>query len=183
MYRCNIVQQLRSCRLAHPATRNISILATISRLQPPAKHISRTPVQFFIQRSCFATMTIEVTSLPLPPTADPSKFAEFGREVKGVNPGTLTAEQFKEIEELLYKVCSALNLERVLHLTLCSTRLCSSATSTSRLSSSMPSQRCAAEYSCRIYPTFRRRSTRHPRAMDMATTRRARRRSPFCIRT
>ncbi|KIP01365.1 hypothetical protein PHLGIDRAFT_20676 [Phlebiopsis gigantea 11061_1 CR5-6] len=48
-------------------------------------------------------MAIEVAPLPLPPSADPSKFAEFGREVKGINPGVLTPEQFKEIEELLYK--------------------------------------------------------------------------------
>ncbi|GJE97802.1 TauD/TfdA family dioxygenase [Phanerochaete sordida] len=48
-------------------------------------------------------MAIEVAPLPLPPSADPSKFADFGREVKGVSPGTLTPEQFKEIEQLLYK--------------------------------------------------------------------------------
>lgn len=50
------------------------------------------------------TMAIEVTPLPLPPSADASKFANFGREVKGVNPGSLTDDQFKEIAELLYKV-------------------------------------------------------------------------------
>ena len=49
-------------------------------------------------------MAIELAPLPLPPSADASKFTEFGREVKGVNPGTLTPEQFKEIEQLLYKV-------------------------------------------------------------------------------
>ncbi|KAI0313221.1 taurine catabolism dioxygenase [Amylostereum chailletii] len=48
-------------------------------------------------------MAIELTPLPLPPSADASKFADFGREVKGVNPGNLTAEQTKEIQELLYK--------------------------------------------------------------------------------
>ncbi|GBE77382.1 Putative dioxygenase [Sparassis crispa] len=47
-------------------------------------------------------MAIEVASLPLPSSADPSKFADFGREVKGVHPGTLTPEQFIEIEQLLY---------------------------------------------------------------------------------
>ena len=53
----------------------------------------------------YATMaSIQVASLPLPPSADASKFAEFGREVKGVDPGNLTEEQFKVIEELLYKV-------------------------------------------------------------------------------
>ena len=49
-------------------------------------------------------MTLESVPLPLPPSADPGKFIEFGREVRGVDPGKLTAEQFKEIEELLYKV-------------------------------------------------------------------------------
>ncbi|KLO20172.1 Clavaminate synthase-like protein [Schizopora paradoxa] len=48
-------------------------------------------------------MAIEVVALPLPSSADPSKFADFGREVKGVDPGQLTDEQFKEIQELLYK--------------------------------------------------------------------------------
>jgi hypothetical protein len=49
-------------------------------------------------------MAIEVAPLPLPPSADPSKFKEFGREVKGIDVGNLTPEQFKEIEQLLYKV-------------------------------------------------------------------------------
>ena len=48
---------------------------------------------------------IAVSPLPLPPSADASKFADFGREVKGVNPGALSPEEFKEIEQLLYKVC------------------------------------------------------------------------------
>ena len=51
------------------------------------------------------TMTIETFPLPLPPTADPSEFKDFGREVKGVHPGRLTDEEFEEIEQLLYKVC------------------------------------------------------------------------------
>lgn len=51
-------------------------------------------------------MAIDVAPLPLPPSADPSKFVDFGREVKGVDPGQLTDEQFKEIQELLYKVRS-----------------------------------------------------------------------------
>ena len=50
-------------------------------------------------------MTIEFTPLALPASADASKFADFGREVKGINPGTLTPEQFQEIQEALYKVC------------------------------------------------------------------------------
>ena len=50
------------------------------------------------------TMAIAVAPLPLPPSADPSRFADFGKEVKGVNPGALTPEEFKEVEQLLYKV-------------------------------------------------------------------------------
>lgn len=49
-------------------------------------------------------MAIEILPLPLPRTADPSKFKDFGREVRGVHPGRLTDEEFKEIEQLLYKV-------------------------------------------------------------------------------
>ena len=49
-------------------------------------------------------MTIELAPLPLPPSANPTKLADFGREGKGVAPGTLTPEQFKEIEQLLYQV-------------------------------------------------------------------------------
>lgn len=49
-------------------------------------------------------MAIELATLPLPASADASKFADFGREVKGVNLGSLTEEQLKEIQELLYKV-------------------------------------------------------------------------------
>ncbi|KDQ62933.1 hypothetical protein JAAARDRAFT_28900 [Jaapia argillacea MUCL 33604] len=48
-------------------------------------------------------MAIEVASLPLPASADPSKFVDFGKEVKGIDPGNLTDDQFKEIQELLYK--------------------------------------------------------------------------------
>lgn len=50
-------------------------------------------------------MSIQLESLPLPPSANPAHFADFGKEVKGVHPGELTPEQFKEIEQLLYKVC------------------------------------------------------------------------------
>ncbi|KAI0962603.1 hypothetical protein AcV7_001408 [Taiwanofungus camphoratus] len=50
-----------------------------------------------------AAMAIETVPFTLPPSADASKFKNFGREVKGVNPGTLSPEQFKEIEQLLYK--------------------------------------------------------------------------------
>lgn len=49
-------------------------------------------------------MAIELVPLPLPASADPSKFVDFGREVKGVNPGSLSPEQFEEVKEALYKV-------------------------------------------------------------------------------
>lgn len=51
-------------------------------------------------------MSIQLESLPLPPSANAAHFADFGREVKGVKAGELTPEQFKEIEQLLYKVRS-----------------------------------------------------------------------------
>ena len=50
-------------------------------------------------------MAIELVPLPLPASADASKFADFGREVKGIHPGTLTPEQFEEIQDALYRVC------------------------------------------------------------------------------
>ncbi|KAI0036453.1 Clavaminate synthase-like protein [Vararia minispora EC-137] len=48
-------------------------------------------------------MAIELAPLPLPSTADASKFTEFGREVKGVNPGELSPEQLEQVQMLLYK--------------------------------------------------------------------------------
>lgn len=47
---------------------------------------------------------VEFLSLPLPPSADASKFENFGKEVKGIDLGNLTPETFKTIEEALYKV-------------------------------------------------------------------------------
>ena len=55
-------------------------------------------------------MAIELTPLPLPASADPSYFVDFGREVKGVNPGELTPAQFAEIHDALYKVSSPISL-------------------------------------------------------------------------
>jgi xanthine dioxygenase len=50
-------------------------------------------------------MTIEVSPLPLlPPSANPAYFADFGRELHGVDPGNLDKALFSEIEKLLYKV-------------------------------------------------------------------------------
>ncbi|KIM88881.1 hypothetical protein PILCRDRAFT_3048 [Piloderma croceum F 1598] len=48
-------------------------------------------------------MTIELVPLRLPSSANASKFLGFGREVKGVNPGSFTYEEFQEIEEAVYK--------------------------------------------------------------------------------
>jgi hypothetical protein len=49
-------------------------------------------------------MAIEIVPLPLPASADASKFKDFGREVKGVKPGELTPEQFEDIRDALYRV-------------------------------------------------------------------------------
>ncbi|KAJ7498492.1 Clavaminate synthase-like protein [Mycena latifolia] len=48
-------------------------------------------------------MTIELSPLPLPASADASKFTEFGREVKNLNPGTLSPQEFEQVKEALYK--------------------------------------------------------------------------------
>lgn len=49
-------------------------------------------------------MTIETVPLALPPSADPSKFSNFGRQVIGIDPGNLKPLEFDEIQQLLYKV-------------------------------------------------------------------------------
>jgi hypothetical protein len=50
-------------------------------------------------------MAIELAPITLPATASVADFdPNFGREVKGVNPGELTPEQFKEVETALYTV-------------------------------------------------------------------------------
>ena len=51
------------------------------------------------------TSHIELLPLPLPASADASRFVDFGREVRGVNPGSFTADEFECIQEALYKVC------------------------------------------------------------------------------
>ncbi|KAH9158761.1 hypothetical protein EDB89DRAFT_2197607 [Lactarius sanguifluus] len=47
-------------------------------------------------------MPIQTVPLTLPPSADPSKFTVFGREVIGVDPENLSPAEFAEIERLLY---------------------------------------------------------------------------------
>ena len=59
------------------------------------------------------TMAIEVFPLPAPPTADAEKLKDFGREVRGVNPGALSPEEFKEVHDLLYKVTTAHHERRI----------------------------------------------------------------------
>lgn len=48
-------------------------------------------------------MTINLVPLTFPASVDKKKFVEFGREVKGVHPGNLSADEFKALEEALYK--------------------------------------------------------------------------------
>ncbi|KAH9059875.1 hypothetical protein EDB87DRAFT_1618910 [Lactarius vividus] len=47
-------------------------------------------------------MPIQTVPLTLPPSADPSKFTLFGREVIGVDPESVSPTEFAEIERLLY---------------------------------------------------------------------------------
>lgn len=50
-------------------------------------------------------MAIEILPIPAPPSIDKTRFSkDFGREIRGVKPGELTDEQFKEISDLLYTV-------------------------------------------------------------------------------
>ena len=123
------------------------------------------------QSSHYATMAnIQVLPLPLPPSADASKFTEFGREVKGVDPGNLTPEQFRHIEELLYKVRHPqwdAALSRM-GLTALSILPYSSAMRKSRRNSSMRSPR-------RLTPRLA--------AMGTETTRLAKRSRLFCTQT
>ncbi|KAJ6561518.1 Clavaminate synthase-like protein [Mycena vulgaris] len=48
-------------------------------------------------------MAIDLSPLPLPETADASRFADFGREVKGINPGALSTQELEQLKEALYK--------------------------------------------------------------------------------
>lgn len=61
-------------------------------------------------------MAIELAPLPLPASADSSKFTDFGREVRGVNPGALTPDEFQEVQDALYRVrfCASSNTNTIL---------------------------------------------------------------------
>jgi len=50
-----------------------------------------------------AAAAVTTHPLPLPASADPAYFKSFGAEVRGLDPGNLTPEQFKQVEDLLYK--------------------------------------------------------------------------------
>ncbi|KIY50424.1 Clavaminate synthase-like protein [Fistulina hepatica ATCC 64428] len=53
-------------------------------------------------------MVIELVPLPLPKSADPSRFVDFGREVKGLDPGNLSPGDFAQVEDALYKYSALL---------------------------------------------------------------------------
>lgn len=114
-----------------------------ARLHPISQYINLgSPIFSFsaFRSSHFATMAIETNPLPLPPSADPSKFAEFGREVIGIQPGKLSPEEFAEIENLLYKVRYPSLLSSLVILIeygIASTPHCSSVTLSSLRSSNM----------------------------------------------
>ena len=62
------------------------------------------PGHSFLAFSHTIIMAIQSVPLPLPPSADPSKFTRFGREVIGLDPGNLSPSDFAEIQRLLYEV-------------------------------------------------------------------------------
>jgi len=49
-------------------------------------------------------MPIQTVPFTLPPSADPSKLSNFGKEVIGVDPGNLSSSDVAEIQQLLYEV-------------------------------------------------------------------------------
>jgi alpha-ketoglutarate-dependent taurine dioxygenase len=58
---------------------------------------------------------VETVPLTLPPSADPSKFSNFGRQVIGVDPGNLSPSDFAEIQQLLYKVITVFDIDTTGH--------------------------------------------------------------------
>lgn len=47
---------------------------------------------------------MQLSPVNLPESADPQAFADFGRQVHGLDPSNLSDAQFKELEVALYKV-------------------------------------------------------------------------------
>jgi hypothetical protein len=85
-------------------------------------------------------MPIQISPIQLPPSADTTLLAHFGREITGIDPGNLSGDALAEVQELLYAV-SSLQSTPAPHTTLLtaasSTKFSSSATATSRLRNSM----------------------------------------------
>lgn len=76
--------------------------------------------------------------IPIPPSADPAKFKDFGRQVEGFEPDNVTSEQMEEIMDMLYRVRATKFVDLHRNQMLIST-LYSTPFSYSRTSSSLPS--------------------------------------------
>lgn len=50
-------------------------------------------------------MAVELWPIEFPSSVDAPKFVDFGREVRGVNPGKLSGDDFQSIVDALNKVC------------------------------------------------------------------------------
>ncbi|KAH7924480.1 Clavaminate synthase-like protein [Leucogyrophana mollusca] len=48
-------------------------------------------------------VNLELLPIPLPSSADPVKLGDFGREVKNIDPGNFTPEEFEALEKALYQ--------------------------------------------------------------------------------
>ena len=55
-------------------------------------------------RATEGTNAYQYSPLPLPPTANPKYFEQLGREVKGFDPGNVSAKQMEELVDQLYRV-------------------------------------------------------------------------------
>jgi hypothetical protein len=101
-------------------------------------------------------MTIQTIPLTLPPSADPSRFIDFGREIIGVNPANLSTSDFAEIQQLLYKVRifprGYSGLEHSLIFSSSSTTPSFSETQISPPSSNMRSQKLLTSHACTWSP-------------------------------
>lgn len=60
-----------------------------------------------------ATQTYSYSGLPVPPSADPAAFQDFGRKVEGFDPETVNEKGMAEIIEMLYKVSPLLTGRRL----------------------------------------------------------------------
>jgi hypothetical protein len=62
-----------------------------------------------------ATQTYSYSGLPVPPSADPAAFKDFGRKVEGFNPDTIDDKGMAEIVEMLYKVGPSASVWELAH--------------------------------------------------------------------